>query len=124
MKLTLTILMGLSLLIGCGNDPSGDDPPDVIIHQPPAPPPTPPPGPPEPKPVVWAGDIQNLVKQNCALSGCHAGAGFVTTEGAFKASAAAQVISNGRMPPRYSPNYESWSDEKKLRILKFLGAVD
>jgi len=112
----------IAVFISCGLDPKGDDGPDIIIQQPEPPeplPPTPPaPGNTDP---TWTGDVQNIAREQCALAGCHAGTKWFNSAAAFKASKAEQVISNGRMPPTYSPNYDIWSEKKKARMLEFLG---
>lgn len=100
----------LVLLIGCGLEPSKHD------H-----------GQTQPAPVQqpttggddWA-DVKPLVQEQCALSGCHAGASFLATGRAMKASRSAALISADRMPPRRSPNYEIWTNDKKRRLLDYL----
>lgn len=115
-------LIVLLLFPSCGLEPSRDkdEGPDIIINQPePTPIPTPLPDPGSRDPI-WSGDVERIVKEQCALSGCHAGAKFLSSERAIKASKSLQVISNGRMPPTFSPNYDLWSDKKKRRLLDFL----
>jgi hypothetical protein len=123
-------IFGVWSFVSCGISPSGDGDKDVVIVQPgePVPPaPTPEnPGTPTPTPTPvpdqWEREIKPLVQEQCALSGCHAGAKFLASERAIKASLSADVIANGRMPKTESINYELWNDAKKAKMLAFLRA--
>ena len=77
------------------------------------------PGPNPPK-DEWNG-VQSIIKEQCSLSGCHAGAKFLATGRAFKTSSSAQLIRNDRMPKPQSINFDLWTDEKKAILLKYLG---
>lgn len=90
----------------------------------PAPEPRPvPPGPsPNPgAPAVWS-EIKPMIDKQCGEGACHAGAGFMASEAAFKASRSKSEIESGDMPLRFGPNYGTWNDEKKLRIMGFLSS--
>lgn len=65
-------------------------------------------------------DIKPLVQEQCALSGCHAGAPFLATGRAMKASKSAALIRRGRMPKSSSPNFDLYNNAKKSRLLKYL----
>lgn len=67
----------------------------------------------------WA-DIKPVINEQCALSGCHAGARFLSSGRAFKASNSATLIANGRMPLQRSANYELFTPAKKARLLAYL----
>lgn len=102
----------LLLLVGCGLEPSKHD------HDYPQPQPqaqVPPSG----QTDDWTL-LRPLIQEQCALSGCHAGASFLATGRAMKASRSAALISAGRMPPRRSANYDLWTDDKKRRLLDYL----
>lgn len=65
-------------------------------------------------------DIKPLVQEQCALSGCHAGAGFLATGRAMKASSSANLIARDKMPKPQSPNYDFYNAKKKQRLLNYL----
>lgn len=114
MKFVLIALM----LFGCGSNPTEDEFVDNRTPEPPGTGGTEP----EPKPPHkdWDG-VLSIIKEQCALSGCHAGAKFLATGRAFKASGSAQLIRNDRMPKPQSPNYDLWTDKKKSDLLGYLG---
>lgn len=64
-------------------------------------------------------DVKPILDSNCALSGCHANAAFLATEGAFLNSKGPARITNGSMPPSYSPKYGQWSPEQRNTILSW-----
>jgi hypothetical protein len=106
MKLIILFLF----ITGCGLDPSGSE--NV----------TPPAGPaprPVPKAPSWTL-VEPVVKEQCALSGCHAGAAFVQSGAAFKASAAKKRIESGNMPKQSSPNYPLYNTSKRDLMLAYL----
>jgi hypothetical protein len=65
--------------------------------------------------------VKPIIDEQCALSGCHAGAAFLESGPAFKASASRQRISSGNMP-RQNRNSGQYSDEKRNLLLQFLGS--
>jgi hypothetical protein len=69
--------------------------------------------------VTW-DDVKPIVNEQCALSGCHAGASFLATGRAMKASSSASLINNDRMPKKSSPNYDFWTNSKKSKLLSYL----
>lgn len=99
------LLLSLALLwfLGCGSD-SKTDPP--VRNDPPQ------------THEEWSG-VQQILQDNCALSGCHANSAFTKEERAFFASAAVKRISNGTMPPTFSPKYSEWTDGDKASVLAF-----
>ena len=70
----MKILFVFAFLFSCGIEPSG------TTYRKPGPTN---PSPPTPEPNPWSDEIQGIVKEQCALSGCHAGATFVSTGPAF-----------------------------------------
>lgn len=107
-----TLIATLFLLGGCGLDPGGND-----YREEPAPAPSPTPN---PDPDPWSAEIQGLVKEQCALAGCHAGATFVSSGTAFRASSSLRRIQSGNMPLRSSPNYGIYNDTKKRKLIDYL----
>lgn len=64
--------------------------------------------------------VKPIIDEQCALAGCHAGAPFLQSERAFKASSQSRaLIANGRMPLRNSPNYALYNQTKKNALLAF-----
>jgi hypothetical protein len=117
-----TILLIITfMVVSCGMEPAPRRP-----YRPPAPPPTPtdptdpqppiPPGPADP----WRDEIKALVSEQCALAGCHAGAGFLRSGGSLKASSSLSRIQSGNMPKKSSPNYGLYNDAKKRAFIDFL----
>lgn len=80
----------------------------------------PPPLPPPAKVDPWSEEIQGLVKETCALAGCHAGASFLATGESFKASSSLSRIQSGNMPKKSSPNIGLYNDDKKRILLDYL----
>ena len=108
MKILACLLL---LMVGCGVDPSGE-----AHDQTPAPLPAPLPS---PSPISFA--VATVVTdEQCASSGCHAGAGFLQNAAAFKASSARQRINAGNMPKKSGPNYALYNSAKKKTLLDFL----
>lgn len=98
----------LLFVIACGTEPRQ-----------PAPAPTP--APPPSGGDDWETSIKPLVAEQCALSGCHAGASFLATGRAMKASgSSASLIARDKMPKRSSPNYDLWTNAKKAKLLNYL----
>lgn len=93
-------------------DPNGQPPPQT-----PGLPPDPP-GPDLPDRLSWAS-VSNVLEQDCNQSGCHAGADFTSEEQAFLNSNSKARVANGSMPPKYSKDFNQWTDEKKNLILEF-----
>ena len=87
--------------------------------QPPQTPGLPPDTPPDlPDRLSWA-NVSNVLEQDCNQSGCHAGADFTSEEQAFLNSNSKARVANGSMPPKYSKDFNQWTDEKKNLILEF-----
>ena len=107
MKKFLIILF----LAGCGIEPS-KGPKEPAPPAKPLPPPT-------AEQEAW-DDIKPLVQEQCALSGCHAGASFLATGRAMKASSSAALIARNKMPKQASPNIDFYNDDKKQRLLDYL----
>jgi hypothetical protein len=103
--------------MGCGKDEVVREK-LVPIEQP-----TPPVTPPVEPPVGGAPSFSQLskkIEQNCALSGCHAGAPFLQSEAGFLNSRSKVRIGNGTMPPQYSPKFNQWTQaDKDLFALYF-----
>ena len=107
-----TLAIAAFLLASCGY-PSGEK----SKREPaPAPAPTPP-------PTTDKGDwpeIKPLVDEQCALSGCHAGASFLATAEAMKASSSLRRIQSGNMPLKTSPNYSLYNSSKRRKFIDYL----
>jgi len=102
------------LMGGCGGGETEKE--TKIIERPvPKPPDTSKPG----DDIVTFEDIAPVLKANCALSGCHAGASFLANERAFASSNSKQRVGNGSMPPKYSPKYDQWGRDEKEAVLQF-----
>jgi len=101
----------LLLLVGCGDGDSYDDRPAPVDPSPPGP---------SPKPSEWTAVVKPIVDEQCATAGCHAGAAFVQTGAAFKASNARVRISNDSMPKRQGPNFGLYNATKKKILLDYL----
>lgn len=104
----MKILAIVFLLASCGMEPSNRS-------YEPGPTTTPPPG-----DGTWNGEVKALVQEQCALAGCHAGAGFLRTGAAFKASSSLRRIQSGNMPLRSSPNYGLYNAAKKRTFIDYL----
>ena len=96
----------LFIMVGCGNDPSGETS-------------TPEPSPLPPKSDGFAA-AKVVIDEQCAVSGCHAGAGFTQSGPAFKNSTARQRINSGNMPKKSGPNYAIYNSKKKQILLEYL----
>jgi hypothetical protein len=70
---------------------------------------------------VSFANVKPIIDEQCALSGCHAGAAFLQSGEAFKASSSAQRINSGNMP-RQNRNSGQYNDQKKNLLLEFLGS--
>ena len=92
------------MFIGCGGTST-----KKYVDNPPSP----------PGEQTWE-DVLPIVQEQCALSGCHAGAVFISSGAAMKASGAAGRIANGSMPKNSSPNFPIWTDAKKSKLLSYL----
>ena len=101
----------LLFLTGCGLGPS------KTVDQTPAPAPYPGEGGNGGNDVDFNSTVKPVLDQHCALSGCHAGAGFVKSESGFKNSNGPKRVINGSMPPSYSPTYGAFGREEKQAIL-------
>jgi len=103
-------IMTLSLMVGCGGS-------ETIVENPkPQEPSNPnPPNPTDPGggAITFSGTIKPLLDKNCALTGCHAGAGFLASESGFLNSNSKIRVGNGTMPPQYSPSYSQWTQKEK-----------
>lgn len=108
------ILFCLAILLGCGAESYKEETPQ----------PAPQPGPQEPRQPgeadPWLDEIKPLVQTHCALSGCHAGQSFISTEAAIKASNSLARIKNGSMPPSFSPRIRQYNDQIKAKLVDFL----
>lgn len=78
----------------------------------PNPNPNPNPNPPAPQ-ITFERTIRPLIDKHCALSGCHAGAGFFETEAQFLNSRSKIRVSNSTMPPQFSPVFAQWTQKEK-----------
>ena len=99
------------LMAGCGSDPSYRDNK-----------PTPGPGTPGPspsRPVTFA-QVKPIIDEQCAVSGCHAGAAFTQNGAAFKNSTSRQRINSGNMPKKSGRNYPIYNSAKKAILLDYL----
>ena len=96
-----------ALFLGCGMEPSGKE---KDYGQPPS----------QPEPDPWSDEIQGIVKEQCALSGCHAGASFLDNGSAFKASSSLRRIESGSMPLQSSPNYGLYNATKRRKLIDYL----
>ena len=105
--------------VGCGSDVKEERVVRKEPHGKPAPRPRPRPGPGTGDPVSFR-DVKPIIDKHCALSGCHAGAGFVANGPAFKASSSLARISSDSMPLRSSPNYGSYGANEKNKLMGFL----
>ena len=106
MKILVCFLL---LMVGCGIEPSGETPcptPNKPI-------------PPSPRPVSFAV-AKVVIDEQCAVSGCHAGAAFTQNAAAFKDSSSRQRINSGNMPKKSGPNYAIYNSTKKQILLNFL----
>lgn len=68
----------------------------------------------------WDTTIKPIIADSCAISGCHAAAGFVKTEAAFRASASKIRITNNNMPVPGSKGADEFSAADKAAVLTFL----
>lgn len=108
-------LLTLFLICSCGFGP-GDPPVGEPRPENDAPPPGGDGG-----DLSFVGDIKPILTDNCALSGCHAGAPMLETAKNFINSNSPKRIINGSMPPSYSPKYGQWTPEDKRVILEWYG---
>ena len=82
--------------------------------------------PPEPKepedpitePRIDFLSVSTILQDDCAMSGCHKGAPMFENEDPFFQSDSVRRIEINSMPPRGSPRYNEWNDEKKNLILE------
>ena len=107
----MKILAIVFLLSSCGYEPSGK------TYEPPQTPQ--PPQPPGGAANDWAA-IKPLVDEQCALSGCHAGAAFLSTGASFKASNSLRRIESGNMPVKTSANYSLYNSAKRRKFIDYL----
>lgn len=68
----------------------------------------------------FANVIEPILADSCALSGCHATAGFVKSGAAFKASSSLSRIQSGNMP-KPGPGLDAFSSADKAKVLAYLG---
>ena len=125
----LAALVSLSIP-ACGKEDDYAQSPAPVEPQAPVPEPTtiPPPSPtpvgtgsPAPTPPRDAfAEIKPLVDKSCAAAGCHAGAGFVQSGAAFKASKAKVRIANKSMPPPASPQGRAFSEAERAVLVRYL----
>ena len=114
---TILIFLAIVTAGACGRETVYKDEPTVVD---PGPAPSPGPGP-GPVGLTWARDIEPIAVESCGQAGCHAGAGFLRSEAAFRASDVKRRISNDSMPLRQAANYYLWEDgSRKTKILQFL----
>lgn len=107
--------IAFSLLLGCGG---GTDVTYVPGPTPQQPKPTQPPArPPVDGKISFTRQVQPILTEHCALSGCHGSGGFLASEQAFLNSNGVRRIINGSMPPQYSPKFGEWTDDDKQLIL-------
>ena len=97
----------IACLIGCGTDVKKERVPAPVTEEPPA-------------PGISFAAVLPIIDKHCALAGCHAGAGFVSNGPAFKSSSSKAKIQADLMPLRSSPNYDSWGDDEKAKLLEYL----
>jgi uncharacterized membrane protein len=81
------------------------------------PPPAPAPGGGGGAPAQGFAAIQPILQKSCAR--CHAQAGFIKTEQAFRASASKARVQSGNMPQANSPEAQAFSAQDKAAILAF-----
>ena len=108
-----TVFILISLMVAsCGLEPT---------ERPYRPLPVPaPPGDRDPPGDPWEDEIKALVKEQCALAGCHAGASYLRSGESFKASSSLSRIQSGNMPKRSSPNFGLYNDAKKRAFIDYL----
>ena len=113
-----TVLILISLVVSCGLEPAERPYRPQPLPAPPRPTDQdpPPPGPSDP----WNDEIKALVKEQCALAGCHAGASYLRSGESFKASPSLSRIQSGNMPKKSSPNYGLYNDAKKRAFIDYL----
>lgn len=103
----MRVFFFIILLAGCGSENSSYNP-----------------TPPSQKPPIDLPDdfvlVKAVIDEQCAVSGCHAGAAFVQNGPAFKASSAGVRVGNDSMPKKTGPNYDKYNAEKKKILTDFL----
>lgn len=110
------LLLSLLAIASCGLNPK-----DEIEHQEVRVPKKPNTG---DRAAEW-GDVQNIVQKSCALSGCHAGSGFVRNGASFKGSNSLERITttgSRRMPPPSSNAAKELTDDKRRSLVNFLSS--
>ena len=109
------------VFLACGTDTVREVPVPGYPVPGPAPAPVPPGPSPDPGgPVTW-DTIKPLIIEQCGTASCHNGTSILATEDAFRGSRSKSEIISGDMPLRFGPNYGTWDEEKKSKILNFIG---